>query len=75
MAACSRGSSRFCPRIHSASSALNGLKELAPDAPTEQRGAILTFEEALHIAAGLRSDRALQASRAVVDMLHTPDQF
>ncbi|GAA1702202.1 alpha/beta fold hydrolase [Streptomyces yatensis] len=50
-----------------------GLKELAPDAPTERRGAIFTFEEALHIAAGLRSDRALTASRAVVDMLHTPE--
>ncbi|WP_049564803.1 alpha/beta fold hydrolase [Streptomyces sp. SBT349] len=50
-----------------------GVKELAPNARAEQRGAMFTFEEALGIAAGLRSDQALETSRAVVDMLHTPE--
>ncbi|MFJ4467620.1 alpha/beta fold hydrolase [Streptomyces sp. NPDC089424] len=50
-----------------------GLKELAQGAPAEQRGAIFTFEQALHIATGLRNDQYLQTSRTVVDMMHTPE--
>ncbi|GGJ22974.1 alpha/beta fold hydrolase [Streptomyces brasiliensis] len=50
-----------------------GLKELAQGAQSEQRGAIFTFEEALQIAAGLKSEQAPEVSRAVVDMLHGPE--
>ncbi|MET7495894.1 alpha/beta hydrolase [Streptomyces sp900116325] len=49
------------------------VEELVPGERAEQLGAIFTMVKALGIAAGLRGSQALETSRAVVGMLHTPE--
>jgi non-heme chloroperoxidase len=50
-----------------------GVEELAFDEPAEQVGALFSIDQALQIAADLRSDRAMEISHMVVDRLYSAE--